>query len=390
MNRIAYCLTHPIQYQSPLVRYLVASGIDLELVYATDITATGYRDTGFGQDVKWDVPLLSGYPYHVLFPGTDIPSGLSGLSKYYAALNTTLKVLAADVVWVHGWGNAYPLAAVLAAKQLKLPVWMRGETSLDCLHGGRIRQFAHKRVLSLLFRTISRFLAIGSANRDFYRVHGVSESRIHMAPYAVDNVFFQERCQKASVNRERLRQKLGIDEDRPIVLFSGKLTCVKDPATLIRAIGLASATRPMLLLAGDGILRPSLENLANEVAPGLVKFLGFCNQTELPAFYDLCDLFVLPSVFEPWGLVVNEAMNAGKPIVISNKVGAAYDLVRPEINGDVFTAGEAEDLYHKMLPWLQSPEKSRAAGTKSLEIINQWGFDENLHGIQQAIASSKG
>ncbi len=384
--RVAYCLTHPIQYQSPLIRYLVAAGVDLELVYATDITASGYLDRGFGRAVEWDVPLVDGYPYRVLFPGSQIPSGLKGFGRFQSAIITSLIDSAAEVVWVHGWGNAYPLAAMRAARQLGLPVLMRGETSLDCLRGGVLRRAIHRNVLSMLFNRVSQFLAVGTANREFYLAHGVLKSKIHSAPYVVDNAFFQARCHEAAPNRERLRQQLGIESGRPIILFCGKLISVKDPATLIRAVGMAAGLRPMLLLAGDGVLRAELKALADDIAPGLVKFLGFCNQTELPAYYDLCDLFVLPSPFEPWGLVVNEVMNAGRPVIVSDKVGAGYDLVRPGLNGDIFTAGDARDLYRRMVPWLEGRSKREDAGGESLRIINQWGFPENLAGLRNALA----
>lgn len=385
--RIAYFLTHPIQYQSPLIRYLRAGGVDLEVVYATDITARGYQDAGFGTQVTWDVPLLEGYPHRVLFPGEPLPSGLKDFRRHRKAISAALASIQPDAVWVHGWGNAYPLAALRAARRAKLPVLMRGETSLDCLHGGSMRRMAHRVLLSVLFRSVSQFLAIGTANREYYRCHGVPDERIHLAPYAVDNAFFQQRCREAAPNREKLRAELGIEPGRPVILFCAKLIAVKDPASLIRAVGMVGETKRVLLMVGDGALKPGLEALANKIAPGLVKFLGFRNQTELPALYDLCDLFVLPSVFEPWGLVVNEVMNAAKPVLVSDKIGSGHDLVKPGVNGDVFRAGDVNDLHAKLLPWLADVGKRARGGVESLHIINQWGFEENLAGMNQALSA---
>lgn len=383
--RIAYALTHPIQYQAPLIRHLRAGGTDLEVIYATDITARGYQDAGFGTRVTWDVPLLEGHPHQVLFSEDPLPSGLRGFGKYRRALSAALEGIQPDAVWVHGWGNAYSLAALRAARMKRLPVLMRGETSLDCLHGGRLRRELHATVLSWLFHSVSQFLAIGTANRKFYRHHGVPEARIHLMPYVVDNGFFQQRCAEARPQREKLRAELGIEPGRPVMLFCAKLIEVKDPGTLIRAISRVKELNPVLLLAGDGAMRHELEKLAAEVAPGLVKFLGFRNQTELPALYDLCDVFVLPSIFEPWGLVVNEVMNAGKPVIVSDKIGSGHDLVRPGVNGDAFRAGDVDDLREKLRPWLVSAVKRDTAGAESLKIINGWGFDENLAGLMRAL-----
>ena len=117
-----------------------------------------------------------------------------------------------------------------------------------------------------------------------------------------------------------------------------------------------------------------------------IKFLGFKNQTELPGYYDLCDVLVLPSVFEPWGLVINEVMNAGRAVVVSDQVGCGPDLVRPGENGLIFPAGDIAGLRQALLDLTGDPRKCRAMGRKSLEIINRWGFEEDVAGLKQALA----
>jgi glycosyltransferase involved in cell wall biosynthesis len=203
-------------------------------------------------------------------------------------------------------------------------------------------------------------------------------------PYAVDNVFFQRRAAEARPYRAALRRKLGLSDDRPIVLFCGKLIAKKDAATLIRAMAQEPA---QLLVVGDGELRSPLEALAAELLPGRACFAGFCNQSELPALYDLADLFVIPSTYEPFGLVVNEVMNAGKPVIASDRVGCWPDLVRPGVNGAVFPAGDAAALAAALRPFLLDPALCERAGQASLEIINRWSFAEDLAGIRRALAS---
>jgi glycosyltransferase involved in cell wall biosynthesis len=188
-----------------------------------------------------------------------------------------------------------------------------------------------------------------------------------------------------------------------VILFCAKLIDVKDPGTLIRAVGKLvnperqgnhiltnAATAPVLLMVGDGELRPALEKLAQEAAPGLVKFLGFQNQTELPALYDLCDVFVLPSRFEPWGLVVNEVMSAGKPVIVSDQVGSGPDLVVSGVNGGVFRVGDVVDLTDQLRPWLLDAERRAQGGAASLRRINAWGFEACTKGMHEAIASLHG
>jgi glycosyltransferase involved in cell wall biosynthesis len=117
-----------------------------------------------------------------------------------------------------------------------------------------------------------------------------------------------------------------------------------------------------------------------------IKFLGFKNQTELPRYYDLCDVLVLPSVFEPWGLVINEVMNAGRAVVVSDQVGCGPDLVKRGKNGYVFKAGDIAGLRAALDNILRDQEKCRALGRKSLEIIEKWSIEEDIVGLKQALA----
>ncbi len=414
--RIAYFLTHPIQYQAPLIRHLRAGGVDVHVVYGNDATARAHFDPGFGQQFVWDVPLLEGYPSTVL--NAEEPKGTRKQQRahFERQISALLEKQRFDAVWVHGWTHPLTQAAWRQARGRKIPLMLRGETFLGCVRGGKLRRLAHRLVLSRKFRAVSAFLAVGSLNHQLYRAYGVPESKIFRVPYAVDNEFFLKRCQEAAPHRERLRAELGIEPGRPVILFCGKLIAVKSPETLIRAVGklvgapakvrglgggvlanaptnqvgrdhvLANAaTMPVLLMVGDGELRSSLEKIASEEAPGGVRFLGFRNQTELPALYDLCDLFVLPSAFEPWGLVVNEVMNAGRPVIVSDQVGSGPDLVREGENGEVFRAGDEADLALKMGPWLSDAEKRRSGGTASLRLVGEWSFDQCLGGLQSAI-----
>jgi glycosyltransferase involved in cell wall biosynthesis len=117
----------------------------------------------------------------------------------------------------------------------------------------------------------------------------------------------------------------------------------------------------------------------------MVLFLGFRNQTELPAYYDLCDIFVLPSTFETWGLVVNEAMNAAKPVIVSDLVGAGIDLVKTGENGDIFHVRDVGGLAAKIRYWMSNQARRDLGGRASLDIIKKWSLDENALIFKQAL-----
>lgn len=381
--RIAYFLTHPIQYQSPLIRHLRAGGVDVHVIYGNDATARAYFDKGFGQQLAWDVPLLEGYPSTVLNAEDPKGSSKEQVAHFERQISALLNQKHFDAVWVHGWAHPFTQAAWRQARSRKIPLLLRGETFLGCVRGGKLRRLAHKLIFSRKFREVSAFLAVGKLNAELYRAYGVESRRVFRAPYVVDNAFFQKRCQEAAPNREKLRAELGLEPGRPVILFCAKLIDVKSPEVLIRAVG-RMQKQAQCLLVGDGELRSSLEKLAQEVAPGRVKFLGFRNQSELPALYDLCDVFVLPSGFEPWGLVVNEVMNAGKTVVVSDQVGSGPDLVREGKNGSIFPAGDVAGLTQILDRWCGDEAARERAGRQSLEIISQWGFDEVLAGLREA------
>jgi glycosyltransferase involved in cell wall biosynthesis len=142
--------------------------------------------------------------------------------------------------------------------------------------------------------------------------------------------------------------------------------------------------RPYLLLAGDGEERQRLEQQAGG-RPDL-RFLGFRNQTELPRLFDLCDVFVLPSRHEPWGLVVNEAMNAGRAVVISDDVGCQEDLVREGETGAVFHVGDVAALRDALLRVLSVPGLAAKMGRAGQARIEGFSFEEDVSGLRQALA----
>jgi glycosyltransferase involved in cell wall biosynthesis len=210
-------------------------------------------------------------------------------------------------------------------------------------------------------------------------------------PYAVDNERFRRAAEAARPERERLRAQLQIPPDRPLAAMAARLIEAKAPGDLIAAWRLFTQSlpperRPFLVLVGDGPLRGELERAAAGIET--IRFAGFRNQTELPAFYAIADLFVLPSRREPWGLVVNEAMNAGCAILASDRVGAARDLVREGVNGAIFPAGSVPSLADALARLLADPARLAEMGRQSLAIIQRWSFAEDVAGLRDALAAT--
>ena len=213
------------------------------------------------------------------------------------------------------------------------------------------------------------------------------EKRLFAMPYAVDNAHFRTGAERAAAGRNSFLASLGIAADRPRIVFSGKLTPIKAPDVLLEAFARLGEPKPTLCFVGDGPLRGMLEQRARALGVSdRVCFAGFRNQRELPAFYEAADVFVLPSRREPWGLVVNEAMNAGRAIVVSDQVGSGPDLVKPGENGAVVRVDDVDALATALSGTLASPSRCAAMGKRSLEIIERWSFREDVAGLKQALA----
>ncbi len=300
-----------------------------------------------------------------------------------------------DAVWVHGYHTATQLRAILSASVLRIPVLLRAESTLADRPRGNTRLLAKTGFFAFLRRHVRAALPIGTANARYWRHYLGTDFPLFPMPYAVDNAFFQQRAKDAEAARGALREQLQLTPGRPVVLFASKLQERKRCGDLIAAVRLLGeaaeeSARPYLLIVGDGEARARLEGEAAthpDARSSDIRFLGFRNQTELPRFFDLCDVFVLPSVDEPWGLVVNEAMNAGRAVVVSDAVGCQEDLVRDGENGFVFPVGDVEALAGALRRVLERPERAQAMGRESRRIIDYWSFEQDVDGLWSALRS---
>jgi glycosyltransferase involved in cell wall biosynthesis len=387
--RIAVLNSHPIQYFAPLYAYLNAvPDLDLTTLYLSDFSIRGARDAEFGRDVKWDLDLLAGY--RSVFLGdaarTREPGGFWSL--IVPQVWNELRSGRYDVLWLHGHNYAAILIALMAAKTGGVPVLMRGETYLGQPRG-IIKSALRRPVMGTLYRWCDRLLAVGSANAAFYRAMGVSEHKIFLVPYSVDNDRFIQSSSLTNDQRMEIRKQYNVPIDRPSVLYAAKFMPRKRPGDVLDAARRLKmeTNRPFtVVMAGSGELEQQLRAFCAEHALDNAVFTGFVNQSELPALYAASDVFVLPSEYEPWGLAVNEAMCASLPIVVSSEVGCVPDLVKDGINGYTPAAGDVNGLTHALRRLIEDEDLRRRQGQASLARIQQWGYRQCLEGIRSALA----
>jgi glycosyltransferase involved in cell wall biosynthesis len=384
--RLAYFVSHPIQYQAPLLRRIAKEpDIELEVFFFSDRSVRGYVDEGFGVRVEWDVPLLEGYSSSFL------PRWLEDAKEpgFWRPLNheifRTLQQGQFNAVWVHGYSTANSLRVIASAATLGIPVLLRAESTLHDRPRSAAKLLAKECFFRALRPQIAAVLAIGEANARYWRHYFGEDMPIFHVPYAVDNQFFQRKAAQAAPGREALRRELGLEPGRGVILFASKLRERKRCTDLIAAYALLREPRPHLLIVGDGEERQRLEQQAWG-NPGGIRFLGFRNQSELPQYLNLCDVFVLPSRHEPWGLVVNEAMNAGRAVVVSDNVGCQRDLVREGETGAVFPAGDVAALAAAIERVLATPETAAMMGARGRELVDHYSFEQDVAGLRAALA----
>ena len=385
--RIALVSSHPVPYHVPTYRELAArDDVDMEVLFTHDHGVSETFDAGFGRAVKFDVPLLEGYPHRFVRNISPRP-GFSFMGQVNPEVPLAIARGDYDAVVVHGYNLATTFAAFVAPRARRTRLLLRSESIL--LNPRSLATRAAKQgLLRTLFARVDHFLAIGTLSRRYFESYGVSSNRITLAPYTVDNDWFDRRSAEGRRNQRAVRERLGLPTDRVLFLYCSKLARHKRPLDVLRAFVKARSSAG-LVYVGDG---EQMQELRAEIDRSGVSrdvyVLGFRNQSELPEIYGACDVFVLASEREPWGMVVNEAMASGMAICASDQVGSAYDLVTD--NGAMFPVGDVVRLADLFANWARTPAEVERMKRSSAEHIRQWTARETAQGIVDGVRSAMG
>jgi glycosyltransferase involved in cell wall biosynthesis len=329
--RVAVVVDHPAQYFAPAFRHLAADPRLRTRVYYWDHAADGAYDPGFARHIRWDTDLHGGYDWWA-------PDHRAPMWRRGAALLRSLGRDRPEAVLCFGWGSPAARLGLLYASAARTPLLYYGDTNPRTATTGRYRQL-RSLLLRCIFQIAAGAVATGAFNREFYLAHGMPPRRVHPGVLPVDIVRF-------STARTDSRRT---DDARPLVIgFAGKFSPVKGVDDLISAAARLPRDEAWeLRLIGDGPLRLELEALVDE--RGLrdrVRFLGFRNTGELPALFGDIDIMVMPSRFEPRGLVAIEAMAAGAAVIVSSATGVwgPGDAVEHGRSGLVYPVGDIDAL----------------------------------------------
>jgi glycosyltransferase involved in cell wall biosynthesis len=388
--RLTAVLTHPIQYYAPWFRHIHAHApeIALTVVYATRPTPS-QQGVGFDRAFEWDVPLTDGYRSVTV---RDPRPGDRVDSDDFAALdvkeiNAAIADTRPDVVMIAGWYSKTLVRALVASRRLGVPVLFRGDSHLQSGPEGWKRPLWAAKTWTLL-RMFDGYLSPGTRVDAYLKRFGAPDYRAFRVPHGVDNDLFARSAARyqSPDARAAARREVGIDPSTFVALFVGKLLDRKRPLDLIRAAARTNAATTVLV-AGAGPLEHAMRDEAARLGVAMQQ-LGFLNQTELGRAYALADCLVLPSDrSETWGLVVNEALAAGLPVVVSDAVGCAPDLARDGETGAQYPVGDVDALATQLDAIRQRMPASDAVRARCRASVAGSDFATMTHGLVRACRS---
>jgi glycosyltransferase involved in cell wall biosynthesis len=319
-----------------------------------------FHEVGKIPPQKWELSLRDGFPNEVL--GT----AQGGLWSRFRILRDCLRREKPSAVVIYGYYLPEHWILRLLCGRMNVPIFFVGETYSETT--SFLRRMVKRPLRSYFFEKVSRFIAIGRKSEAYYRELGIAPERIIGAKYCTDVSFFLRPSDEAAEIRRRWRMETGIPQDAFVLLFVGRLFERKRPSDMIALHQrLTRHANVHTVLVGNGPLEPELRALG--IDQSRLVFAGFRNQAQTREAYYGADLLVVPSVYETWGLVVNEAFACACPAMVTETCGTAGDLVVPGKTGEVFPVGDIEAAARGVERLLAQPGLRRQWGEQARQKV---------------------
>jgi glycosyltransferase involved in cell wall biosynthesis len=371
--RVVLVSPEPTPYRSPLLdRVAARPEVELTVAYAARTIA----------DRGWDVA-----PEHhaVFLRGVRVPGVRRLLRHDYPVtpgIRRVLREARPDVVVATGWSTFASQAAILWARRHGVP-YLLLVSSHDDDPRSRWRRSVKNAVVPGVVRGAAGALVLGSRSRASLVAHGAAAERIRVFANTVDVNDWIARTDELAARRDELRAALGVGPADVVVLSVARLAAEKGLTTLVRAVA-GAAAELVLVVAGEG---PERARLATEAESTGVRLtlLGDVPWERLPEVYAAADVFALLSSSEPWGVVVNEAAAAGLPIVLSQSVGAAPDLLEDGRSGILVPSDDADAAATALTRLAADPALRAAMGRRSRELVRALDYDSSVEAFVTAV-----
>jgi glycosyltransferase involved in cell wall biosynthesis len=338
------------------------------------------NEGGFGHFLARDP---WGYAIDRLFPDRKAYEAAVNSGKLAGAVAVALARLAAETVVISGWAAPESFAAIRWARHNRVPLVVMSESQADDAVRSRVREALKSRIVTLC----DAALVGGPPHRDYMAALGVPPARIHLGYDAVDNEHFARGADTARRNAEQLRAKYRLPNR--YILAAARFIAKKNLPALVEAYAAAArmSAAPDLVILGDGEEKGAIEKTILRTGTGAhVHLPGFIPYDELPIHYGLAEAFAHVSLVEQWGLVVNEAMAAGLPVVVARHNGVARTVVEHGKNGFLIDPGSVPDMATALSRLFAMPPAERSAmGARARQAIGEWSPARFGNGLRSAI-----
>jgi glycosyltransferase involved in cell wall biosynthesis len=372
-KKLAVITTNPQTYQVRIFEKISKTKIfNLDVYYASSEGATVSKYNEFNKIIKPDVSLKK----HNHFISEKQNKNISSFFLSFYNLKEFLIKKKYDAILIFGWNNMFYLKSFFIGIFHKIPLILRVETN----HNRNIffiKKTIKNIILYFFLKKFKYFLYIGKKNKKFYKSFGIKNNKLFNAPYSVDNEFFFRK----NNNLKFLKKKFKLSKKK-IILFVGKLIDRKNPQVFLQlALSFKDNKDLLFILVGDGDLMSYCKNYVLNNKLNNVRLFGFKYRYEIKDLYKISYLLVMPSKYETWGLVVNEAMASKLPALVSDACGCSNDLIKDHLTGFVYKEGSFLDLKKKFTKIVENKDLHLRIKSNLIPYIKRQNFDFTINSL---------
>lgn len=363
--------THPIAYRSPVFRKLSQIHPQLKVFYFNahfEGKRWWFHEKAKAHSHPTGLSLTKG------FDSEDMQSSQTGLFGFYRHVKHIFRTSPPEAITIYGYFLPEHWVLWWLAFRLKIPLLFIGEAFSKESKG--IRGWIKKWVIPLFFKQVKQFISIGKKNHAYYQNHSIHSQRVTRARYCVDVSFFDLPKRDSKILHNKVRRDLGIPDDAFVMLFVGRIFERKRPWDMVTLHKkLAGHHGLHTIMVGSGDQKDWIHKMVEDDSN--FHLVGQKNQIGTREFYHAADLLILPSEYETWGLVVNEAFASGLPALVTEDCGVAMDLVESGKTGYVYPTAKIE-VASVIVKWLiENPEKRlELAHNAHQRVLNQYNVEQ--------------